>query len=108
MKIINTGRPVKANEFADYLRQKLNPLFKERRQKVIVFDIENDGNSIEILQPQFYEGPLFRIEVDGTLLRVFRSEHYVDDVNSLTLESILSDLFRDVAGKYGTDLIQEG
>jgi hypothetical protein len=29
-------------------------------------------------------------------------------VNSLTLESILNDLFKDISGKQGTDLILEG
>jgi len=32
----------------------------------------------------------------------------VDDVNSLTLESVMNELFDDLSGNRGTDLVQEG
>ena len=72
------------------------------------FKMENAGSFIEIHQPEFYEGFLFRIEPKGTKLHITRSEHYVDDVNSLTLESILNSLFEDLAGDKGVSLTLEG
>jgi hypothetical protein len=109
MKIITLHNRININELFNHLQQNLNPLFKERRQTSIDFKIEKEGNTIKILQPELYPGDiLYKIEVDGINLNITRSEHYVDDVNSLTVESILNDLFNDVSGKPGTDLLLEG
>lgn len=108
MKIITLHSTIPINELYNLLQQKLNPLFHERRQSNINFIIERNGDAIEISQPEIYEGFLFSITVNGTQLQIIRSEHYVDDVNSLTVESILNDLFKDLSGDLGTDLVQEG
>jgi hypothetical protein len=109
MKIITLHTPINTDQLHSHL-QKLNPLFKEQRQSDITFSIERSGEDVvEISQPELYaEDILFRIEIKGSELWITRSEHYVDDVNSLTVESILNDLFSDVSGKYGTDLVLEG
>ena len=65
--------------------------------------------SSNISQQELYPGDiLYHIEVKGDELHITRSEHYVDDVNSLTVESILNDLFNNLSGKLGTDLVLEG
>ncbi|MEN0055555.1 MAG: hypothetical protein AAGC65_17895 [Mucilaginibacter sp.] len=108
MKIITLHTPVDINELYNLLQQKLNPLFHERRQSDIDLAFERKGDAIEIYGPEIYEGFLFSITLNGAELWITRSEHYVDDVNSLTIESILNELFKDVAGDQGTDLVQEG
>ena len=109
MKIVTLHNHIKIDELLHHLQMQLNTLFKEQRQADIDFKIEKVGNTIEISQPEIYPGDiLYKIEIDGTKLNITRSEHYVDDVNSLTVESILNDLFKHVAGKNGTDLLQEG
>lgn len=108
MKIITLHKPIKIQELYDLLLQKLNPLFHERRQSDIDFTVEQKNGSIEINGPEIYEGFLFNLTLNGAELWITRSEHYVDDVNSLTIESILNDLFKDLAGDSGTDLVQEG
>lgn len=108
MKIITLHTPVSYDELFERLQQKLNPLFQEQRQSDIEFLIEKTGDAIEISEPDLYGGFLFRIEISGSELWITRSEHYVDDVNSLTIESILNDIFRDLSDNKGTDLVQEG
>jgi len=108
MKIITLHKPIKIQDLYNLLLQKLNPLFHERRQSDIDFTVEQKNGSIEINEPQIYEGFLFNLTLNGAELWITRSEHYVDDVNSLTIESILNDLFKDLAGDDGTDLVQEG
>jgi hypothetical protein len=91
------------------LTKKLNPLFKEQRQQDISFKIEKNGNAVEIAQPELYDGILFHLEIKGKELWITRNEHYVDDVNSLTVESILNSLFEDLSDDpRGVDLLIEG
>ena len=109
MKIITLHQRIKIDELLNHIREQLNPLFKQQRQSDIDFKIERMGDAIEISQPELYPGDiLYHIEVDGANLNITRSEHYVDDVNSLTVESILNDLFKNISGKPGTDLVLEG
>ncbi len=109
MKVITLHTPINIDELLDHLRSKLNPLFQQQRQEAISFNIEKNGNAVEISQPELYEGVLFNLEVKGTELHITRNEHYVDDVNSLTLESILNTLFEDLTDDIrGVDLITEG
>jgi hypothetical protein len=108
MKIITLHSAIHIDELYNLLQQKLNQFFHERRQSNINFIIERKGDTIEISQPEIYEGFLFSIVVNGTQLQITRSEHYVNDVNSLTIESILNHLFKDLSGSKGTDLVQEG
>jgi hypothetical protein len=108
MKIVNLHTRINIDELLSHLQQKLNPMFKERRKCDITFKIEKSGDIIEISQPELYEGFLFRIRVKDTELLITRSEHYVDDVNSLTIESILYELFNDLSDKQGAELVLEG
>jgi hypothetical protein len=109
MKIITLHQRIKIDELLNQIREQLNPLFKQQRQSDIDFKIERAGDAIEISQQELYPGDiLYHIEVDGVNLNITRSEHYVDDVNSLTVESILNDLFKNISGKPGTDLVLEG
>jgi hypothetical protein len=108
MKIITLHKPVDINSLYNHLQQNLNPLFKKQKQSDIDFLIENKGDTIEISQPEIYDGILFNIAIKDKELWITRSEHYVDDVNSLTLESILNSLFENISGNKGTDLVLEG
>lgn len=109
MKVITLHKRINTDELFDLIRRQLNTLFHEQRKTELDFIIKRSGNVIDITQPDLYPGDiLYHIEVAQDELRITRCEHYVDDVNSLTVESILNDLFKIIAGKSGTDLILEG
>jgi hypothetical protein len=108
MKIINVDHPITATEYADYLRRKLNPLFNERRNVQLSFDIVNTDNSVEVQNTEFYDGFLFRFEFKGDEIDVIKSEHYTDDVNVLTLEDILNNLYMEFPGRENISQIAEG
>ncbi len=108
MKIINVHKILSPTELMHLIDLKLNPLFKEQRHEEIKFTVENKDGVIEIFQPELYEGFLFRIKIQGHELLITRSEHYVDDVNSLTVESILNELFSDLADDGKVTLVLEG
>jgi hypothetical protein len=108
MKILDIHKTIAADDLLQLIQQKLNPLFKEQRQTEICFVSENKDGAIEISQPDIYEGFLFRIEIKGSKLQITRSEHYVDDVNSLTVESILNEIFANLAEDGKVTLVLEG
>jgi hypothetical protein len=108
MKIINIHKTTTVAEVLALVQQKLNPLFHEQKQSDMSFTIEEKNGAVEISQPETYEGFLFRIEPDGIHLNITRSEHYVDDVNSITVESILNALFEELSGDRGVSLTLEG
>jgi hypothetical protein len=109
MKIITLHTPIIIDELLEHLRSKLNPLFKQQRQEEITFTINKVGDAVEISQPELYDGALFKLEIKGKELWITRNEHYVDDVNSLTVESILNSLFEDLSDDTrGVDLLIEG
>jgi hypothetical protein len=108
MKIITLHTDTDLNQLYLLLHEKLNPLFQEQRQSELNFTVERQGEAVEISLPAVYEGVLFSIAINDHELWITRNEHYVDDVNSLTVESILNDLFSNIAGGLGTDLVQEG
>jgi chromatin segregation and condensation protein Rec8/ScpA/Scc1 (kleisin family) len=108
MKILNIHKTIAPAELHKKLEKQLNPLFKKQRQTEICFVSENKDGAIEISQPDIYEGFLFRIEIKGNELQITRSEHYVDDVNSLTVESILNEIFADLAEDGKVTLVLEG
>ncbi|MBK0380371.1 hypothetical protein [Mucilaginibacter segetis] len=107
MKIINTDHPVSPREYANYLRRKLNPLYKLRRHNDIDFDITDTADSIEILKPDMYDGFLFRLEFKEDEIDVIKTEHYTDDVNVLTLEDILNNLYMEYPGEDNISSIAE-
>jgi hypothetical protein len=108
MKIIDIHNNITNADLFNIINKKLNPYFKEQRQTEIHFIVEDKGDYVEISQPDLYEGFLFKIVIDGTNLNITRSEHYVDDVNSLTIESILNSLFDDLSGDKQVSMVVEG
>ncbi|MCQ6961157.1 hypothetical protein [Mucilaginibacter aquariorum] len=108
MKIITLHKPVNIDQLFNHLQDRLNPIFQKQRQSDISFNIANTPTGIEISYPKLYEGILFTITVQDDQLWITRNEHYVDDINSITVESILNSLFDDISGGQGTDLLQEG
>lgn len=108
MKIINIHKAITCDDLLLAIRNKLNRRFKEQRGVEINFTVENKNNAVVIAKPGIYEGFLFSIKIAGHELHVTRSEHYIDDVNALTVESILNEIFSDVAGGNTINLVQEG
>jgi len=93
MKIITANTRWDVDQLTETLKQNLNRLFKEARQTDIEFDIYRDiDNNIIIDKPGMYDGYLFKINAQGNKLYISKSEHYVDDVNLLTLQSIIETL----------------
>jgi len=108
MKILNIHKTITPGQLLQLLEKKLNALFAAQRKTEICFISEHKDGVIEISQPEFYEGFLYRIEIKGDELHITRSEHYVDDVNSLTVESILNEIFADLAEDGKVTLVLEG
>jgi|SRR5437868_6151334 hypothetical protein len=109
MKVITLHKRINIDELFDLIQRQLNSLFHEQRKTELDLTVTCSGNAIDITQPDLYPGDiLYHIEAKQDELHITRCEHYIDDVNSLTVESILNDLFKIVAGKSGTDLILEG
>ncbi len=109
MKVITLHTPIIADELLAHLRNRLNTLFREQRQVDYDPTIEKNGSAIEISLPELYEGVLFKLDPKDSELYITRNEHYVDDVNSLTIESILNSLFEDLTDDIrGVDLVTEG
>ena len=103
MKIITARTSWDIIQLTEVLKDKLNKIFKEQRQIDIHFNILNEGNTIEINQPELYDGYLLRITAKGNELYVSKSEHYVDDVNLITLLSIIETL--QMEHRDGADII---
>lgn len=108
MKIINIHKTITPDQLLKHIRQQLNPLFKQKRQIDVNFIVENREGVIEISQPELYEGFLFRIEIKGWELHITRAGDYIDDVNALTIESVLNEIFAELAGDGTVTLVLEG
>jgi hypothetical protein len=108
MKIIDIHGKTTTDELYTLLQEKLNPQFQQQRKSDISFNIENAGTFVEINQPALYEGYLFRIEIKDTKLLITRHADYIDDVNALTIESVLNGLFEELAGDIGITFVLEG
>jgi hypothetical protein len=108
MKIIDIHKTITSGELLHAINQKLDPLFERQRQMAMHFTVVDNIGAVEILQPDFYEGFLFRIEIKGDELEITRSEDYVDDVNSLTVESILNEIFAGLARDGEVTFVLEG
>jgi hypothetical protein len=108
MKIVNIHKTITADRLLNVINEKLDPLFAAQRQTPMHFIAELSDGAVEIFQREIYDGFLFRIELQGEELHITRSEHYVDDVNSLTIESILNEIFADLAKDGKVTLVLEG
>jgi hypothetical protein len=108
MKIISIHRVIIADDLLALIELKLDRLFRQQRQTAIHFTAAIKDDAVEIYQRELYDGFLFRIEIKGQELHITRSEHYVDDVNSLTVESILNKLFGELAEDGEVSLVLEG
>jgi hypothetical protein len=108
MKIIDIHKTTTAEHLLEMVNEKLDPLFAARRGQPMHFTGEINNGAIEIHQRALYEGFLYRIEIAGHELHITRNEHYVDDVNSLTVESILNEIFSGLSGGGKVNLVLEG
>lgn len=98
MKIIDTRQPVDIGHLTRFLQHHLNRDFAKQRQTDLEFSIAAKGDTVEITKPDLYEGFLFRIEAHGSELHIIKSEDYTDDINVLTLEDIMNNLFMAYPG----------
>jgi len=108
MKIINVSKEISLNQLLLSIKENLNATFQKQRESDINFLVNIVDDVVEISEPQHYEGFLFRIKINSQELHITRSEHYVDDVNSLTVESILYRIFEKLSGDKGVVLVLEG
>lgn len=109
MRIVTLHTRINVDDLFHRIQEKLNSDFFEHRKKHILFETVKTGNAVEIYQNELYEGALFHIEVDGMYLKITHNENYVDDVNSLTIFSILGCLFEDLTDDIrGVEMVQEG
>jgi hypothetical protein len=108
MKIITLHKPVNITSIYNHLNQNIDRIFQLHKPGSYNFRVEKHENNIDISLPELYDDILYHIEADGENLNITRSEHYTDDVNSLALESAMNELFDELSGKRGTDLVQEG
>lgn len=109
MKIIDLHKTINIHELYEWIARNLNSRFHDQKQSGINFITELKYGAIEITQPELYgDDVLFHLEADGPRLNITRSEHYVDDINSITVESILNSLFEEHSGDAGVSLVQEG
>ncbi|RYY36450.1 MAG: hypothetical protein EOP46_06390 [Sphingobacteriaceae bacterium] len=98
MKTIPVTTNITIDGLYEILKNKLNPIFQKRRQEDIRFDIAKNGDTIEISQPELYEEFLFKLIAKDSALELHQSEHYVDDINAITINSILDELFVEHLG----------
>jgi hypothetical protein len=103
MKIITANRRWNIDELFKTLLLNINPMFKKIKQEDIHFNVIKEGDKIEINQPDLYDGYLFQLTAQGNKLYIAKSEHYVDDINAITLQSILDNLQMDYQD--GADII---
>jgi len=109
MKIITLHKPVNITSLYNHLSQNIDRVFQSHKPGIYNFKVEKqEENAIDISLLELYDEVLYHIESDGNNLNITRSEHYVDDVNSLALESAMNELFDELSGRKGTDLVQEG
>jgi hypothetical protein len=108
MKIINIHNEISVDGLLSFLQQNLNTRFQQYKPGDIRFSVENIEGNIEIADPTDYVGFLYRIQIKGQELLITRSEHYTDDVNNLALESVLNEIFGEMAGEEGVSLVLEG
>lgn len=76
----------------------LNSRFNDKIQTDLELSIVEKEDGIEIGQPEFYETFLYKIDVVGNDVNVSKSEHYVDDVNSLALDGIINSIIHEYIG----------
>ncbi len=109
MKIVTLHTATTVDKLLAHVQQNLNRLFEQQRQQAINFKVEKVNDAVDISQPEMYDGVLFSIAINGPEVWITRNEHYVDDVNSLTIESILASLLEDLTDDIrGVEMVQEG
>ncbi|MDT3403179.1 hypothetical protein [Mucilaginibacter terrae] len=100
MKIVHTTGPVNTQHLKAFLENNLNTRFKENRHMDMDLEYVDTENGLEIKLPELYDSFLFEIHlVNGNELHVAKSEHFVNDVNALTIEEILNSLLLDYSNK---------
>jgi hypothetical protein len=98
MKTYKTSVYPSQHELFELFSESVNPRFADKLKTDLSLLITETADGIEIGQPGFYETYLYKIKVVGSEVHVGKSEHYVDDVNSLALEDIIDDIITQYLG----------
>lgn len=77
--------------------------FKEHIKTKEHLYITEKEDGIEIGIPEIYETYLYKIDVKGSNVSINKSEHYTDDINSLTLENVINDIVLNYIGEANID-----
>jgi hypothetical protein len=99
MKTYQTTISPSVHQLYEVLGAQLPAKFNSKMQPHTNLNIIENGNSIEIWLPEPYEDYLYKIDVNGPDISVSKSEHYTDDVNSLAMEDVLTDIILEFIGK---------
>jgi hypothetical protein len=106
MKTYNTSISPSIHNLYLLLEKQLPAKFSDKIKGAGNLLIAEKGNSIEIGLPAPYESYLYKIEVINRAVNISKSEHYTDDVNSLALEDILTDIVMASIGRSNIDGIE--
>jgi hypothetical protein len=99
MKTYKTTVYPSQHELYELFAELINPRFKNKvKSGSLELLITNTSDGIEIGQPQYYDGYLYKVKISGNEVLVKKSEHYVDDVNSLALEDIIDNIIVEYLG----------
>lgn len=106
MKTYQTTITPSVHDLCQVITELLPAKFNSKVNKDHTINIVEKSNAIEIGLPAPYEEYLYLVEVDGNNLRISKSEHYTDDVNSLAMEDVLTDIVIAFIGKENIQAIQ--
>lgn len=76
----------------------LESRFDNKIKNGLKLGITETTEGIEIDVPGYYETFLYKIKIIGPEIHVSKSEHYIDDVNSLALEDLIDNIIVEYLG----------
>ncbi|MBW4889178.1 hypothetical protein KXQ82_05600 [Mucilaginibacter sp. HMF5004] len=98
MKTYKTNISPSQDELYRLFSTSLNAGLTDKIKSDIHLVITQTTDGIEIGQPDFYETYLYKITINGNDVLVGKSEHYIDDVNSLALEDLIDNIITGYLG----------
>ncbi|EHQ24366.1 hypothetical protein [Mucilaginibacter paludis] len=99
MKTYQTTINPSVHHLSQVISELLPAKFNSKVNRDHLIQVIENGNAIEIGLAAPYEEYLYKVEVDGNNVRISKSEHYTDDVNSLAMEDVLTDIVIAFIGK---------
>jgi hypothetical protein len=106
MKVFKTSIQPSAHELCVQMEQQLNPMFQDKIQRDVKMVITENGNTIEVGQPELYQSFLYRVLIGENEIQLIKSEDYFDDVYNLALEDIMDALIVAYIGENNIEAVQ--